>query len=70
MLHMKKIYFNQGKSEQDCESAILLYFKGLLAMERLTGEEVDIELLINQNWEISRPTIKRIASDAMKELSI
>lgn len=70
MLHMKKIYQNPEKLEQDRESAILLYFKTLLAMERLTGEQVDIESIVNESWKIDRPTIVRLAEEALSKLDL
>ena len=68
MMLMKRKYLNQEVSYADREAAILLYFRVMLTFERLKGEDVDIEQLINKQWEIDRPTIMRIAEDAISEI--
>jgi hypothetical protein len=69
MLLVKKIYLDQKKSYQYRESALLLYFKGLLALERLKGDPMDIGTIVNESWIIDRPTIVRIAEEAFSELN-
>jgi hypothetical protein len=68
MMHMKRKYLNQDASYVEREGAILLYFRTMLTFERLKGEDVDMEELINRRWEIDRPTIMRIAEDAIAEI--
>ncbi|MCY3414308.1 MAG: hypothetical protein INQ03_21865 [Candidatus Heimdallarchaeota archaeon] len=65
---MKKQFTDPDLEYNQRESALLLYFKSLLIHERLHGEPVTIEDLIEQTWVIDRPTIKRIAEDANSQL--
>ncbi|OLS25248.1 MAG: hypothetical protein HeimC2_19240 [Candidatus Heimdallarchaeota archaeon LC_2] len=68
-IHMKKTFLNQAKSYEERESALLLYFKALLTFERIRGEYIDIESIVNENWKIDRPTIVRIAEEALSEIN-
>ena len=68
MLLMRKTYLDSGKNLLERESALLLYFRTLLTVERLKGEEVDLQSIINEQWLIDRPTITRIAEDAISEI--
>ena len=69
MLLMKKKYLDQNASYIEREWAILLYFKVLLTVERLKGQDIDMEKIIHEQWEIDRPTITRIAEDAISEIT-
>lgn len=68
MMLMKRKFLNQDASYEDREAAILLYFRTMLTFERLKGEDVDMDELINRRWEIDRPTIMRIAEDAISKI--
>lgn len=68
MLHMKKLYMNSSMNDLDREGALLLYYKSMLNLEKAKAQDVSIENLIEENWKIDRPTIKRIAEDAYMEL--
>ena len=68
MMLMKRKYLDQNASYAEREGAILLYFRTLLTNERLKGEEVDMDELIRYAGEIDRPTIIRMAEDAISEI--
>ncbi|MHA2030510.1 MAG: hypothetical protein ACXAB7_09740 [Candidatus Kariarchaeaceae archaeon] len=65
MILMKKHFLDKNRDLIERESAVLLYFRSLLTIEKLKGKEVTIEELVDSNWNIDRPTIKRIAEDAL-----
>lgn len=66
-MHMRKIFQNQDKNYEDRKSAINLYLNAIMAIERVRGESIDMESIINENWKIDRPTIVRIAEEALSE---
>lgn len=69
MLLMKRKYLDKNASYIEREGALLLYFKVLITVERLKGQDIDMEKIINEQWEIDRPTISRIAEDAISEIA-
>lgn len=69
MLLMRKNFLDQKRDIVERESAVLLYFKILLNHEKLRGEDISIEEIIAENWMLDRPTIRRIAKDAVNQLA-
>ncbi|MCE7734671.1 MAG: hypothetical protein GPJ54_07335 [Candidatus Heimdallarchaeota archaeon] len=67
-MHMRKIFQNQQKNYEERESALLLYFKAMLTLERIAGEPIDMESIVNEGWKIDRPTIVRIAEEALLDI--
>jgi hypothetical protein len=68
MLLMKRRFLNVELSSTERESALLLYFRSLITEERLKGEEIDLQTLVDSQWTIDRPTVVRIAEEVLEEL--
>ena len=68
-MHMRRIFQNQDKNYEDRKSALLLYFNATLLMERLQGDHITVDSIIKESWEIDRPTIVRIAEEALLEIN-
>ena len=67
MMLMKKHFLDENRDLIERESALLLYFKSMLVNEKLKGKDVTIEELIESSLNIDRPTIKRIAENALSK---
>lgn len=66
---MKKISQDPTKEYDERMSATLLYFRTSLLMERLLGETIDVDKIIQESWEIDRPTIVKIAEEGRNAIN-
>lgn len=70
MLLMKKQFLNPSLSYITRESALLLYFNALLTTEKTRENLPTIDEVVKQNLQLDRPTIRKLAEDALSELSV
>ena len=70
MVSLKNRMYDPELNYEERSSAALMYLKILINIERSKGEEINWKELITDPWEISRPTIIRLAEEGeemMKE---
>ena len=68
-LYMKRIFLDPSRKYDERKNALLLYFNAIIALEKLNEEVIDIERIIEESWELDRPTIIKMREEALADLN-